>query len=234
MYPGQGSHPTGGRLDETYAVLSSRRSRSVLSVLSERPDGVSVPELATLVAGREGDAPGGSVPATDRERVRTSLHHRHLPKLEETSLVERQGGEVYPGVRLSEDVVETALGLDLVPETADALFELLAAERRRIILGLLANGGDYTVSDLARVIAAVSDATERDVEVALVHNHLPKLERAGAVSYDPDTGDVSYRGVPIDDTALGRLLAAGDGVAPPVIAGRDGGAHRGHGAVVDR
>lgn len=235
MCPDRRSHLSEGRLDETYAVLSSPRSRSVLSVLSDRPDGVGVSELATLLARREEDASARGVPETERERVRTSLHHRHLPKLEGASLVECEDGEVRPGARLSDDdVVETALDLDLDPETADAVFELLAAERRRTLLELLANGSDYTVSDLASVLAAVSDTTERDAEISLLHNHLPKLERAGVISHDRDTRRVSYRGIPIDDAALGRLLAAGDGWAPSGIASRNGDVLREPDSGIDR
>lgn len=85
-------------------------------------------------------------------------------------------------------------------EKASRLFDALADERRRVVLDCLA-GADapMAVEDLARQVAArrrwgeepagrsdpPADAVHR-VHVSLHHAHLPKLDDAGLVEYDPD------------------------------------------------
>lgn len=79
-------------------------------------------------------------------------------------------------------------------------FALLKSPRRRYALYLLATESSSTdLSELGERIAAweTSDveaaASGDDVETvraSLYHTHLPKLEAAGVVEYDPETGDV--------------------------------------------
>ena len=81
-----------------------------------------------------------------------------------------------------------------------ALFGLLAVPRRRYLLyALLKQGGLATIDRLARQIAAcecastgetIDDDLEKRVEIALVHNHLPRLADVGLVEYDRRSGDV--------------------------------------------
>lgn len=75
---------------ERHELLSSRRRRVVLDVLADRPDGVDLADLATLVAGRGG--------TDDDDRVRLTLHHAHLPKLDAHGVVEydRESNRVEP------------------------------------------------------------------------------------------------------------------------------------------
>jgi hypothetical protein len=84
----------------------------------------------------------------------------------------------------------------------DELFDVLAdAERRRVLehllesdatthVGLLKNGCDVNGTHLR-------------------HVHLPKMNRAGIVEFDPQTGDVALTD---DGTALERFLEALDEV----------------------
>lgn len=79
----------------------------------------------------------------------------------------------------------------------DALFELLAEERRRYVLYQLADcDGDVCADELAERITAsktgvsdedVSEAAFRSVATKLHHVDLPKLARAGLAEYDPDS-----------------------------------------------
>lgn len=72
---------------------------------------------------------------------------------------------------------------------------LLAAERRRVVLDVLAEeSGPTTLFDLAGAVATresttdVPDpATVDRVAVSLHHTHLPKMAALGVVEYDPDT-----------------------------------------------
>jgi hypothetical protein len=64
---------------------------------------------------------------------------------------------------------------------------------RRKILGLLIERKELTRSELAEILAADPDIPGIDthqLEVVLHHIHLPKLDDAMFVEYDPRTGDI--------------------------------------------
>lgn len=91
------------------SALAHRRRRTVLSVLAQGAAD-SVSDLAVRVAAAE---TGSSVPVDGQtiERVRTSLHHVHLPKLDAVGLLEYDPGA--DRVRLADDLpapAATALG----------------------------------------------------------------------------------------------------------------------------
>ncbi|WP_459192994.1 DUF7344 domain-containing protein [Halosimplex sp. J119] len=76
----------------------------------------------------------------------------------------------------------------------DALFELLADPRRRRLLEVLeetGRGERAPLADLSERVAVAEGTTEGEarhgVAVALHHVHLPKLDEAGLVEYDPET-----------------------------------------------
>lgn len=69
----------------------------------------------------------------------------------------------------------------------DAIFELLADQRRREALYVLdRREGPITVAELADEVATVVEAGPERVAIALHHVHLPKLADAGVVSYDAE------------------------------------------------
>lgn len=83
----------GGRLrgaaidlseSERHRVLASDRRRTVLAVLGERRAPSDLRRLAEAVARREAD---DSTTPGDAERVAISLHHRHLPLLDDLGVV---------------------------------------------------------------------------------------------------------------------------------------------------
>ena len=70
---------------------------------------------------------------------------------------------------------------------------------RRAILDALRGTDTTTVEDLTRAVVATEtsqsdggdDRGEREqLAVVLHHHHLPQLAAAGAISYDPDSGEV--------------------------------------------
>lgn len=65
--------------DTAFDVLSEPRRRYVLHYLHEHADPVTVSKLADWVARHE--------PDTDGDRIEVSLHHSHLPKLEDAGLI---------------------------------------------------------------------------------------------------------------------------------------------------
>ena len=79
------------------------------------------------------------------------------------------------------------------------LFDALAHERRRHLLDVLDEAGAaLSLSDLARSVARqerasprpVDDGTVKRVRLSLYHWHVPKLEDAGLVEFDPDARTV--------------------------------------------
>jgi len=70
-------------LDELFEVLADEHRRRVLAYLADTDDGVAA--FSELIEHVAADSTGES---TDKERVAVSLHHSHLPKLADASLVE--------------------------------------------------------------------------------------------------------------------------------------------------
>ena len=83
--------------DAVVASIASRRRRTVLAVLADREEPMACEDLAAAVhrRGRHVDHPSTAV-----EDVRASLHHSHLPKLDDAGLVSYdadEGTAVYEG-----------------------------------------------------------------------------------------------------------------------------------------
>ena len=85
----------------------------------------------------------------------------------------------------------------------DSLFEVLADGHRRRVLDYLDDTDDEvaTFSDLVDHVAdrgGEETPADRDrIAVNLHHNHLPKLESAGVLEWDPRSEMVRYRGGPV-------------------------------------
>lgn len=84
--------------------------------------------------------------------------------------------------------------IDVGGDSHDSLFAVLSNARRRLVLrSLQVADREMSVSELTSdVVSHEADMTDTAnvddvrsaVEVALVHTHLPKMARAGLVSYD--------------------------------------------------
>ena len=75
-------------IDDLFAVLTEARRRTVLSVLTESTSPMDVESLATRVAARERDVDADSLSESTVEDVHVTLHHVHLPKLDDAGLVD--------------------------------------------------------------------------------------------------------------------------------------------------
>ncbi|RQG86139.1 hypothetical protein EA462_16845 [Natrarchaeobius halalkaliphilus] len=69
------------------------------------------------------------------------------------------------------------------------VYDLLSNSRRRLVLYSLLDGDNATIDELTREIALTEGrATDEDVmeeiEISLVHNHVPRLVDHGIVEYD--------------------------------------------------
>lgn len=78
----------------------------------------------------------------------------------------------------------------------DQIFSVLSKRRRRLILLMLNNGEVGNETDLT----VRSGRDENDVQIELVHNHLPKLAKAGYIEWDRETGEIS-KGSHFDEIA---------------------------------
>ncbi len=86
----------------------------------------------------------------------------------------------------------------------DVVFELLSSPRRRYILYYLRQSDEpVELTTLAEQVAAwenetdVDDITEQErkrVYVSLYQTHIPRLDEAGVIEYDKDSGMVSAAG----------------------------------------
>lgn len=85
--------------------------------------------------------------------------------------------------------------------TQDVVFDLLSSPRRRYVLYYLRETGEsIELTDLAEQVAAwenettVEEITEQErkrVYVSLYQTHIPRLDEAGVIDYDRDSGSVA-------------------------------------------
>jgi DNA-binding transcriptional ArsR family regulator len=87
--------------------------------------------------------------------------------------------------------------------TQDLVFDILSSARRRYVLYLLKTEGPMELTELSEHVAARENDTSveelsrqqrKRVYVSLYQTHIPKLEDAGFVEYDQDSGQVTLRG----------------------------------------
>lgn len=103
----------------------------------------------------------------------------------------------------------------------DVVFELLSSPRRRYVLYLLREADEpVELTTLAEQVSAwendveVDEITEQErkrVYVSLYQTHIPRLDEAGVVEYDQETGLVSLTK---DARQIDSHLDTGDGAVP--------------------
>ncbi len=185
-----------------FDCLTDGRRRRALAVLFDEVGVTSERALARRLAAAERGETPRSVADEAVTNVRTSLRHVHLPKLDEAGLVDWDGED---GTVSAADhpLLEDARFRGIVETDVDGwddIVEGLADQRRRDALVVLESEGELSRDRLAEVLAA-RDADE--LALQLHHVHLPKLDDAGLIDYDPDAGTAAYRGHP-------ELPAVGD------------------------
>lgn len=84
---GSTGHPNVSN-DERFEVLSNHRRRYALHYLQRNGDRATLGELADQVAAWENGIDTDSVSYDERKRVYTSLQQIHLPRMDETGVVE--------------------------------------------------------------------------------------------------------------------------------------------------
>lgn len=229
---------------DEFDLLANRRTRKVLTTLRERTGAISKQDLATILASKESDTPLHEVTDEQRRTLLTSLHHKHLPKLEAASLIETtENGAVRvtdtPALA-ADSLIPTALDLPADEHAKDVAFEMLASDVRRILVQTLRNEEETTVETLVETVTDHTGMSEGDAVVTLSHTHLPKLDEYDVVAFDRDEGRVTYEGLPMDvDPLLDQSLTddssvlTGDDIAENsdiwTIRGRENVVERGQG-----
>lgn len=107
------------------------------------------------------------------------------------------------------DVSDDSEGDSGISPQLDATLDLLSDKRRRYVLYYLREqGGTVSLEELADMVAAwESDDESPDhpqVLADLHHSHLPRLDEAGAVTFDPEDGYVAFASD--DETPLTEYL----------------------------
>ncbi|WP_324756460.1 DUF7344 domain-containing protein [Haloarcula sp. GH36] len=99
--------------DEIFEMLSNRRRRFVIRYLKNEEQVGTLSDLAEQVAAWENDSSIREISSSERKTVYSSLQQFHLPKMDETGIVEfdRRAGVV--------ELTDTAAELDIYLEIVD-------------------------------------------------------------------------------------------------------------------
>ena len=124
----------------------------------------------------------------------------------------------------SEVRLDDGQGRNVPLDFADASYEVLSNPRRRVVCSVLCRCDRLSVSELTSHIVAretgepledVSTETIENVRIDLYHRHLPKLEGAGLVTWQPGSGHVAVGDdLPVDRDRLASFLGSESGTQP--------------------
>ncbi len=103
--------------DDIFKLLSEKRRRYAVHYLSSTPEGVAtLSDLVEQVATWETETSAGDVPEDYRRRVEASLHHTHLPKLDDANIIDydpRSESVRYWGQPVLEEYAEHVAAMEL-------------------------------------------------------------------------------------------------------------------------
>lgn len=74
----------------------------------------------------------------------------------------------------------------------DTMFELLADQRRRLALHHLVEEETGELDEIADAVCSSIESDPPEVAMTLHHTHLPKLDEAGIIEYDPRSAMARY------------------------------------------
>lgn len=164
---------------ERARVLATDRRRLALDILEGQTTPVELEELAAGIVARE----DGNTAVCEEtiEQVAISLHHSHLPKLDDAGVLDYDP----ESHRIDPDGVPNSTRRGSTRLSADEL-DALADRQRRLVLLSLAQHERATLEELSAEIAGEDTRTMDTSTTRLHHVHLPRLEDAGFVRYDTD------------------------------------------------
>lgn len=198
MVDGGGPYPH----NPTMRAISAEERRTIVASLLDEVSPVTERDLANRLS-IEGAGP--VVPRTPNRgtrRVLLDLVHHHLPVLADADLVDRDrdAATVERGSHPALDDPRFRSLLTIDAEDVDAVLTGLSHDHRRTALAVLRDApGSVATADLASAVhRQVPEVTGRhpasvdDLRVSLRHGHLPKLDEADLVEYDPEAGRATY------------------------------------------
>jgi|AntRauTorcE11898_2_1112593.scaffolds.fasta_scaffold15006_2 hypothetical protein len=163
--------------------LPADRRRLALECLSGQSTPVELEELAAEIAAREDEST--VVDEKTIERVATTLHHTHLPKLAAVGVLDYD--PTSHRIDPDEDPDPTR-GESTRPSTDESV--AITDQHRRLVFEYLAQNEQTTLTELSTEIAdedtQTGDAPTSTTATQFHHNHLPRLDDAGFIHYDPD------------------------------------------------
>lgn len=189
--------------------IASRYRREGLLALNRWGPTMATRQLAEYLAAT---ADGTSSPsATEIGAMHTRLAHVHLPALEAVDLVswDREKETVRTTAHPALDDPRFEQVLEIRVDGLDAILSALSHEYRRIALTVLEAERTTSRAELAHEVRHRLPETVRsdlssseEIERALHHVHLPKLDEIGVIEFD-SAGQVSY----VDHPALESVFA---------------------------
>jgi hypothetical protein len=197
---------------ERYCLLSVERRRLVLGALEGQTTPVDLADLASKIAEREAGLDTADTETV--EHVKLTLHHIHLPKMDDFGVLtyDRDNRRVMARKKLAERDVMSLVALDI--ET-DALFTILSHSRRRAVLGCLHEyNTPIALGDVADEVAIweydarITDILAEEVKsiyLSLYHNHIPKMTEVRLVQYSQERDAVTLTAIGSELTSIARL-----------------------------
>ena len=86
---GEPEPPTNVTEDELFDVLANQRRRFAVHLLKqEQPESLAIGDMAEQIAAWENGIDTTEITGTERKRVYTALQQSHLPKMDDTGVVE--------------------------------------------------------------------------------------------------------------------------------------------------
>lgn len=208
---------------ETWELLAASRRRVVLTTLATT-ETATLERLTDAVLERELATAAAEADEERRTEVAVDLAHVHLPKLEGAGAVEFDADERVVTREVHPVHDSPVVRPEVDDEPARTVCEALADGRRQVALSILRERESLLAEELAsRVVAAERDCgvdavPDESVEPCLAslhHAHLPTLEGAGFVAWDPDEGRVSA----VADLPAPLTVGGDEGAAWASVAG---------------
>ncbi|MFC6826614.1 DUF7344 domain-containing protein [Halopelagius fulvigenes] len=84
----QDGTPSGRSTIDSLAVLDDKHRLAAVGILAAKDRSVTLSSLAEGVAAEIRDVERGKIPKRDIEQVEITLHHNHLPKLDDAGVLE--------------------------------------------------------------------------------------------------------------------------------------------------
>lgn len=214
-------------VDALFESLVNARRRAILDVLSHQFQPIHTETLARELGARERGCCEAAVPSEAVEEILTTLLHRHLPKLADAGLIERDEAkgtvayEGHPRLRVAwmHSVLDQEFRTSLTNGSPDD--ELGKIEGRENVISYGQSLGERAEDELfclltqndmleAGSIARFVDASLRgvDVYIGTPDPTVREYIRENAPAATLWTPDADWLDVPVEENRVGRLVVA--------------------------